>query len=76
MTRLPPPLSDLPERLQRTNRGAGAEFFGKLASGDLLWIIRGIHLALRNDQAPLSFLRRSGPPGLTSSTSSPLAPLW
>src|SRR5205823_3519567 len=45
---LAPSLSDLSERLQRTNRGAEAEFLLKLASGSLLWIIRGIDFALRN----------------------------
>src|ERR1041384_6485258 len=41
-------LSDLPPRLEWTNRSARAELLGKLAPRDLLWSIRGIDFALRN----------------------------
>src|SRR5204862_7016976 len=41
-------LSDLPQRLEWTNRSARAELLGKLALRDLLWSISGIDFALRN----------------------------
>src|SRR3954447_21821349 len=41
-------LSDLPQRLEWTNRSTRAKFFGKLASRDLLRSISDIDFALRN----------------------------
>jgi hypothetical protein len=45
---LPSSLSDLPQRLDWTNRSDRAELLGKLAPRDLLWSISGIDFALRN----------------------------
>ena len=50
----PPSLADFSERLQRTNRGARAEFLGKLASRCLLRVIRDLEFALRDRPGLLS----------------------
>ena len=72
---LPASLSDLSQFPQLTNLGAGAELLCKLAPRDLLWLVQGIDFALRDGPGTLSLLRQNGPPGWTSSTSSPCVPL-
>src|ERR1043166_5751187 len=49
-------LSDLPQRLDWTNRRARAELLGKLAPRDLLWSISGIDFALRNGPGAIVLL--------------------
>jgi len=53
---LPSSLSNLPQRPEWTNRSTRAEFFGKLAPGDLLRSIRGIDFALGNGPSAIILL--------------------
>lgn len=63
---LPSSLSDLPQRLEWTNRSARAEFFGKLAPRDVLRSIRGIDFALRNGPIAIIVLAPERTAGMTA----------
>jgi hypothetical protein len=56
-------LSDVPQRLEWTNRSAKAEFLGKLTSRGMFWIIRSMDFALRDGPGAAILLAPEGATG-------------
>jgi hypothetical protein len=68
-------LSDLPQRLEWTNRSARAELLGKLAPRDLLWSISGIDFALRNGPGAIILLAPQRTAGMNEQNLEPASAL-
>lgn len=72
---LPSSLSDFPQHLEWANRSAWAEFFGKLASSDVLRSIIGIDFALRNGPGAIILLTPERTAGMNEQNLEPTSAL-